>query len=106
MVKAAIDPHVMLSDLSSDAARPFHPAPVIFHPLRGNLLGRISESERAAKISAVNVGVSCLLTAVNGSSRLKALASCGLGRNFFLGTGLAPGRWPACEIVKQETKEM
>ena len=49
MVKAANDPHVMLSDLSSDAARPFHPTPVIFHPLRGNLLGRISESERALK---------------------------------------------------------
>ena len=49
MVKPANDPHVMLGDLSSDAARPFHPAPVIFHPLRGNLLGRISESERALK---------------------------------------------------------
>ena len=49
MEQPANDPYVMLGDLSSDAARPFHPAPVIFHPLRGNLLGRISESERALK---------------------------------------------------------
>ena len=49
MVKPAIDPHVMLGDLSGDAARPFHPAPVIFHPFHpgGNLLRRISESEPA-----------------------------------------------------------
>ena len=39
---------------------------------------------------------------MNGTSRLKALASCGLGHNFFLGTGLAPARWGTCEIVKEE----
>ena len=67
------------------------PPLVIFHPLRRNLLRRISESEPGGKISAVNVGVSCLPTAVNGSSRLKALASChGPRHNFFLGKGLAP----------------
>ena len=87
MVHLASDPHVMVGDLSSDVAGPPHPGHIPPGEICSEELAKVSLGKICAE-SAVNVRVS-LLTAVNGSSRLKALASCGLRHNFFLGTGLA-----------------